>query len=101
MGCGVTLEDFEASRNAVLLTRCRLLCREVFCQEYGLEKLLGIDEDDGNTRQILARSIDDNLVVATCRLRFIQPYVRMEQVAVRKVCFVFGIFNFKMSLLYL
>ncbi|VDK78325.1 unnamed protein product [Onchocerca ochengi] len=48
IGCEVTLEDFDISEDRGLLAQCRLLCHDVFYEEYGLEELLGIDEEDRN-----------------------------------------------------
>ncbi|VBB29800.1 unnamed protein product [Acanthocheilonema viteae] len=89
IGCEVTLQDFDVSKDEDLLAQCHLLRREVFCQEYGLEELLVVDGEDRNSRHIVARWIGDGSVIATCRLRPVHPYVKLEQVAVRKTMFYF------------
>uniref|UniRef100_A0A1I7VNN0 Acetyltransferase n=1 Tax=Loa loa TaxID=7209 RepID=A0A1I7VNN0_LOALO len=93
IGCEVTFQDFDASKDEDLLTQCHLLCREVFSQEYGLKELPGIDGEDEDSRQIVARCIDSDSIIATCRLRLIQPYVKLEQVAVRKKILRFLFFH--------
>ncbi|KAM3728807.1 Bifunctional peptidase and arginyl-hydroxylase JMJD5 [Dirofilaria immitis] len=84
-GCEVTLQDFNVSENEDLLAQCRLLRREVFCEEYGLEELVGIDDEDENGRHIVARWTNNGSVIAACHLRPIHPYVKLEQVAVHKL----------------
>lgn len=94
IGYEVTLQDFDVSKDQGLLVQCHSLCREVFSEEYGLEELLRIDDEGRNSRHIVARWIGDGSVIATCRLCSVHPYVKLEQVAVRKVPFTFTvIFN--------
>ncbi|VDK83117.1 unnamed protein product [Litomosoides sigmodontis] len=84
IGCEVTLEDFDVSKDRGLLAQCHSLRREVFGEEYGSEELVRVDDEDRNSWHIVARWIGDGSVIATCRLRSVHPYVKLEQVAVRK-----------------
>lgn len=86
IGCEVTFQDFDGSKDKGLLAQYHSLCCEVFCKEYDVEELLGIDR---NTTHIAARWIGDGSVIATCRLYLTHPYVKLDQVAVHKVCFTF------------
>uniref|UniRef100_A0A0R3RV12 JmjC domain-containing protein n=1 Tax=Elaeophora elaphi TaxID=1147741 RepID=A0A0R3RV12_9BILA len=89
IGCEVRLQDFDVSKDGSLLEQCHLLCREVFGQEYGLEKLLGIDDEDKNCRYVVAQWASDDSVIGVCCIRSIHPYVKLERVAVRKKIFFF------------
>uniref|UniRef100_A0A915PPS1 JmjC domain-containing protein n=1 Tax=Setaria digitata TaxID=48799 RepID=A0A915PPS1_9BILA len=85
IGCELTLRDFNVTENGSLLTECRLLRHEVFCQEYGMQELLKVDDEDENCRHVVARWAGNGPVIATCRLRPLHPFVKLEQVAVRKL----------------
>lgn len=100
IGCEVTVQDFDASKDEGLLEQCHRLCREVFDQEYGLKESLQNIDKNKNSRYIVAQWIGDGSVIATCRLCSIHPYVKLEQVAVCKVCFTFiTIFSCEMKFL--
>ncbi|VDN82558.1 unnamed protein product [Brugia pahangi] len=84
IGYEVTIQDFDVWKDEGLLTQCRLFCREIFCQECGLQQLSEIDAEDRNSRHIVVQLTGNNSVIGICRLHSIQPYIKLEQVAVRK-----------------
>lgn len=96
----LVLEDFVGSGNDQLLTECFAIRREVFMIEQGVEESLEFDGLDDECLHVVAKArafneltsvppnsnAPDRLsVIATCRLRRTEPFLKLERVAVRKV----------------
>uniref|UniRef100_F1L073 JmjC domain-containing protein 5 n=1 Tax=Ascaris suum TaxID=6253 RepID=F1L073_ASCSU len=95
----LVLEDFVGSGNDQLLTECFAIRREVFMIEQGVEESLEFDGLDDDCLHVVAKArafneltsvppnsnAPDRLsVIATCRLRRTEPFLKLERVAVRK-----------------
>ncbi|VDN01435.1 unnamed protein product [Thelazia callipaeda] len=83
-GSEITLQHFYVSDEQDLFLQCSSLRRQVFCDEQHVEESIEFDGKDEDCQHIAAFKRGGGCVIATCRLRFVDSYVKLERVAVHK-----------------